>query len=386
MNYKAIIVCIVTLLTQLTSCQKKMGDYKTEKIDWLAHSTAPEDYPVTILSPNEFTSNKGANSSLIPNMEYLHSGWAGAAGSISGSPQPMPDRLNICWFSEAENKIYQGEFAMPQEKLYKIFKEGYMIFGINHEKGAKTGDYGPDLHKETYNSLTVGIAPKGMVVVWAVGQNRIEIGRFQAKELSREAANEVFKRHFKESGNMPESIAKEEFVRLTPKVQEEIKQGTISSKQFDDYRLRYNWKVVFNKPVSIYEYYIRYFNSEMDGNVPPDMLQETFNKKILEPTSKVVPRKFGIYITAQNGKDYLVRLETLDEQETIEAFKSLEAASPKSEIALFIDINDDFNAFKVILKNDKKELLLEKDTLKLFTIDRKNERNNKKIFESLPKK
>lgn len=29
----------------------------------------------------------------------------------------------------------------------------------------------------------MGLAPKGMVVVWASGQNKIEIGRFQGEEV-----------------------------------------------------------------------------------------------------------------------------------------------------------------------------------------------------------
>jgi hypothetical protein len=53
---------------------------------------------------------------------------------------------------------------------------------------------------------------------------------------------------------------------------------------------------------------------------------------------------------------------------------------------MFIDINDDFNEFKVVLKNDKKEILLQKDTLKLFIVNRKDNNFSKKIFQSIPKK
>ena len=363
----------IFLITQLSSCQKKMENFKTEKIEWEGQSTAPEDYAVVIMSPNVFYSNNGKYISLIPNLEYLHSGWSGAAGGWESAPKPMPDHLSIAWYSHTENKIYKGEFEMPQEKLYNLFKEGYMIYGQRPDGT----DGKEDLHKETYNSLTVGIAPKGMVVVWAAGQNRIEIGRYQAEKLSRKEANELY--NSQSSGiDMPKTIVKAQLDRMTPKVQEEIKHNKISSKQWDDYRLRYHWKVEFNKQLVIYDYYIRYFNSEEDGYLKPEITQEEFNKNILESTSKVVPNKFGMYVTAQNGKNYLIRLETLDEQETIEGFKSMNEASPDQPITMFINVDDDFKKFTVTLKNDKKEILLQKATLKLFTLDKTNDRKNEK--------
>ncbi|MCP2028683.1 hypothetical protein L1276_003854 [Flavobacterium sp. HSC-32F16] len=114
------------------------------------------------------------------------------------------------------------------------------------------------LHWEIYNSLTVGLAPKGMVVVWMNGQNKVEIGRYQARELSRKEANEVYKAHFKSSGDMPEAVVEKELLsrEVPPEVREIIKQGKINCKQWDDYRLRYNWKVGFNKPLVMYHHYI----------------------------------------------------------------------------------------------------------------------------------
>lgn len=376
MLYKATILFTIILTTQLSSCQK-MENIKTEKLDWIAQGTAPKNYPVTILSPNEFSSNKGNNVTLIPNMDYNHSGWSGGASSMSSAPQPMPDHLSIVWMSETENKIYKGEFKLPQEKLYKLFKEGYMIYGINQEKVAKSDDYSEDLHKETYNTITVGLAPKGMVVVWITGQNMIEIGRFQAQEVDKKEANEIFKRHFKSSGNMPETIDKNEFDRFTPEVQEIVKQGKISSKQWDDYRLRYNWKMECNQPFEIYDYSLWYFNSEKI-QYPNTLDQALFNKNILEPQNKAVPKEFDLYVTTQDGVNRLIRVEPFHEEETIEAFKKIHEASPDKPITMFFDIDAGFTTAKITLKNDKKEILLEKDTIKLFKLDKTNDRKNEK--------
>ncbi|MDY0990515.1 DUF2931 family protein [Flavobacterium sp. CFBP9031] len=382
MKYKIITAVICMLIAQLSACQmkdlksdKKKENMNEEKIEWDGMVCTPKGYPATVLSPNVFYSSGGKYITLIPNMSYTGgSDWTGSARSWASEPKPAPDHLSITWFSETENKIYAGEFALPQQKIYNLFKEGYMDYGIPND----SDDGKETLHWETYSSLTVGLAPKGMVVVWINGQNKVEIGRYQARELDRKEANEVFKRHFKSSGDMPETIDKSEFDRLTPEVKEIIKQGKISCKQWDDYRLRYNWKVEFNKPLEMYHHYIGFFNSEYTRCLAPKMSEEEFNKTILEPSDKIVPNKLGMYLTAQNHRNYLIRLETLDEQETIEAFKKLEEASPKAVITIFITVDDDFKSFTVTLKNDKKEIKLEKALLRLFTLDKSNDLKNQK--------
>ena len=376
MKNKTILLFTFILIAQLTSCQKK-ENMNEEKFDWEGMACTPAGYPVVVLSPNIFYSNGGKYITLIPNMSNTAgSDWTGSGSGWSSEPSPAPDHLSIVWYAPTEMKIYEGEFELPQQKIYKLFKEGYMRYGIpiDSEDGKET------LHWETYTSLTAGLAPKGMVVVWLDGLNKVEIGRYQAHELGKAEGNEVFKRHFKLSGDMPETVVESELVsrRVTPEVQEIIKQGKISYKQWDDYRLRYNWKVEFNKPLEMYFLDMEFFNSEKLGYLPPSMSQESFNKIILEPTSKVVPSYIGMYVTAKNGRKYLIRLETLDEKETIEAFKKLEEVSSKAIITVFITVDDDFKKFSVTLKNDKKEIILEKALLRLFTLDKNNDLSNEK--------
>ncbi len=368
---RIVLVMSLFLITQLSSCQKKMENYKTEKLEWEGQGTAPEDYPVIIMSPNIFYSDKGKFISQIPNMSYEHGGWGLVGGGWETVASPMPDHLSIVWYSHTENKIYQGEFELPQEKLYKLFKEGYMIYG--QRPGGTDGK--EDFHKETYNALLAGVAPEGMVVVWAVGQNRIEIGRFQAHELTRNDANKLYNNQFKD-GDMPETIVQAQLDRLTPKVQQEIKENKVTSKQWDDYRLRYNWKIESNQPFEVYSYYVRYFNGEMTGYIPPLMTREKFNKNILETQSKTIPRIIGMYVTTKDGVNRLIRVESFDENEIIEAFKKMNEASENHPISIFFDIDNDFTKAKITLKNDKKEIVLKKDTIKLFKLNKTNDRKN----------
>jgi hypothetical protein len=374
------IIVLLILTTQLSSCQKKMENYKTEKFEWEGNVTSPEGYSMIVVSPNVFYSDGGKFITLIPNMSGTEgSDWTGSGRGWASNPAPIPDHLSIAWFSNTENKFYEGEFELPQKKIYDLFKEGYLIYSIPiiNDNGKAL------LHKETFTAITVGLAPKGMVVVWASGQNKVEIGRYQGKEIGKEESNRMWKHFFKgvggsDPGNMPLQIPNKELETFLPHVQQEIREGKISCKQWDDYRLRYNWKVEFNKLLEMYSYYIGYFNSEYVGYLPTSITQEVFNKNILEPTSKVVPNNLGMYVTTKNGRNYLIKLETLDEQETIEAFKKLEEANPKAIITIFISVDDDFKKFSVTLKNDKKEIILEKALLRLFTLDKSNDLKNEK--------
>jgi len=65
----------------------------------------------------------------------------------------LPDRLDIRFFSYAENKMYYGSFDLPYEKILTIFKTGVEA----------------DKETSTFRYLIADIAPSGTVAVWASG-------------------------------------------------------------------------------------------------------------------------------------------------------------------------------------------------------------------------
>lgn len=189
MKNKIIVLVSILLTSQFISCQKmeKSDNYKTEKFEWNGNATAPHDYPMWIISPNYFVLSNGYEA-VIPNETIMNDGWKGSARSwsLGESSKAMPDSLKIAWYSYTENKFYRGNFKMPQQKLYNLFKEGYLIYGIDFKRLVRESYDKKELHKETFGSITVGLAPKGMVVIWATGQNKIEIGRFQEKKFQKD--------------------------------------------------------------------------------------------------------------------------------------------------------------------------------------------------------
>lgn len=235
---KIAIMLSITLTTQLTSCQK-MDTYKTEKFEWDGDATAPEGYPMWIIYPHGFILSSGYQA-VIPNETEMQDGWERSARSwsVGESNKAMPDSLKIAWYSLTENKFYKGSFKMPQEKIYKLFKDGYLIYGIDTKKLVYEGYNKKELHKETFSALTVGLAPKGMVVVWASGQNKIEIARFQAEEVPEGPEADKMWEQITYLKDRPLAV-KQQMASFTSEVREEVLNGKISSKRWDDYRLRY---------------------------------------------------------------------------------------------------------------------------------------------------
>ncbi|MHC0447675.1 DUF2931 family protein [Flavobacterium sp. 3-218] len=349
-----------------------MDNYKTEKFEWDGDATAPEGYPMWIIYPHAFISSNGYEA-VIPNGTIMQDGWGGSlrSWSVGESNKPMPDSLKIAWYSYTENKFYKGNFKMPQEKLYNLFKEGYLIYGINWEKANKNDDYTKELHKETYSAITVGLAPKGMVVVWATGQNKIEIGRFQGEAVPEGPEADRMWQDITDL-NLRSLVVKKRLEGYTPEVREEVMQGRISSKRWDDYRIRYKWKVAFNQNLEIYDYYVRFFNSEKIG-LPPTTDQALYNKNVLESRPKAVPNELGIFVKGQDVIKHWLRIDSFDEQEVIKAFMDLAKINPDGEITMLINVDEAFTKMKVVLKNDFKEIELEKCKTKLFLIDKRAE-------------
>lgn len=369
---KIILLLSIILTTQPTSCQK-MENYKTEKFEWDGDATAPSGYPMRITYPHSFILSDGYEAT-IPNGSEMEDGWEGSANSwaVGEAYKAMPDSLKIAWYSYTENKFYKGNFKMPQEKLYNLFKDGYLIDGIDAKRLIYEGYDKKELHKETFSSITVGLAPKGMVVVWASGQNKIEIGRYQAEAVLEGPEADRMWKQIADLTDRPIVVKERMEIHFSPEVREEVLLDKISSKRWDDYRKRYPWKVAFNQKLEIYDFYVRFYNSEIIGN-PPTTDQIAYNKNILQSNLKAVPKKFGAFVKSLDGTKHWLRIDAFDEQEALDSFQNLSKISPDSEITMLLNVDDSFTKMTIILKNDYKQIELKKCKTKIFLIDKRAE-------------
>ena len=340
-------LCALLLVSTCAFSCHPMEDYQTEKFTLSASPAAADGYPAEIYRGNFIRSD--GKSFPVPSGNFLTSGWSGSGtGAVIGDArQPAPDSLEIRWFSYAEDKFYEGHFRLSQQKIHALLKEGY--WEADEKKHG------------TYDDLTVCVLPKGGVVVWLVGRNKVLIGRFQASETP-------FDFRLFNSGATRQEIVEDERSRLAPEVQQQIATGTLSPKKWDDYLVKYPWQLAFNLPVKLYDYEVSYLNAE-GTNYPltPDVA--LYAQALLAPGPKPVPQHATLFVQAAHGDKYQVRINAFDEAETMAAFQALHRLRPASPITLHVALSKDFKKGTLALANEAKEIPLTKTPVLLFDED-----------------
>jgi len=350
----AMATSFLSLLAQLGPLralgQTRLPAYQTEKFRLSAGPCAADGYWVTIQSGSFINSQGGGFP--VPSGHTLEGNWgaSGTAWAVGDEFQAVPERLTMLWFSYAEDKFYQGEFTLPQEKLYDLLKAG--TWDIRKQK------------QVTYHTFTVCVLPKG-VVVWLTGGNQVLVGRFQAHEITPSAAD--YKRYYGPADRP--SMVKETREEMPAPVQAEIKAGTLSTKKWDEYLKTYPWQVAFNVPFPLSEYSVNFVNAERASDPLTRTGLEPYRQYLLTPVAKPVPSAGYFYCTAEHGGHYLVQVRAFDEAETQAAFRTLHAASPQSPITLLFTLDKPFQKATITLQNEVKRIPLTKTPVQVFSED-----------------
>ena len=172
---------LVGTLTSIVGLIIGCGDNAVSKeakeittFDWYAVATAPRDYPMEVIRGTFYY--KGEDYGLdIPSGGTLNVGWGESASAYDVGPKfkPLPDRLEVTFYSYPERQVYRGSFELPYEKILEMFQKRQV------EK--------PD---RPYISILLGIAPGGVVAVWLYGGGVTEVffGHAEKIQLSPNAA------------------------------------------------------------------------------------------------------------------------------------------------------------------------------------------------------
>ena len=326
-----------------------MFGINADKYSWQARESAPKKYPMEVVSGTLFY--HGQNQGLyVPDRVTLDNGWGeGRSSHITGADtKPLPDRLEITFFSYTENQFYIGKFKLPYDKILAMFKDGY--YSASQDKDI------------TYNQIVVGIAPGGSVSVWlaAVGRTT-EVFFGQAEKADVE---------WRRILDNPK-YTREEHVRLTVleslKTPEAVaalrKNGIPFGLWRDTYRARYAWQPMFTglsltkgDPIRIG----RFFNGEQH------FLTHPLNKTDAAST-RAIPGELS-FVGAPPGATGNPKSVELffNEAEILDAFQKLGSNNQPLQLEMRNEVIDGQNRFSVWLRNDKESIQLKRTEIKTY--------------------
>ncbi len=248
-----------------------------DKYDWGASESAPEEYPMEIVTGTLVY--KGQNSGLyVPNRVTLFNKlWGrGRSTHVTGPEfKPLPGRLEIKFFSYAENQFYVGNFELPYDTILGLFRKGYYSPDADSRWVLRNDDEYRKRHRKMgladdrspYSEMLVGVTPGGGVAVWVSGvgaQTEVFFGQAEKADLD-----------WKLILDNP-NVSREESVRgtmqyylkhLTPKALAALQaaNGVIPFDRWQGYRARYPWHPHFTgmKVRESEGIYFQFFNGEI---------------------------------------------------------------------------------------------------------------------------
>ena len=168
---KPLLFLLLTL--QLASCQNHNNSNKNmnePQYDWGVAVNTPIGYPIRFYAA--MVGGRPITGELYT--EKKEPDWGNALGYESHSMDELPKSVDMVWLSYKEDCFYRLKTTIDYKKLEKLFREGYKERFPNGE-----------VDHSTYDTVVVGIAPGGVVVLWAGdGYKKItEIGRYQAERI-----------------------------------------------------------------------------------------------------------------------------------------------------------------------------------------------------------
>jgi hypothetical protein len=292
--FNKLFFCIPIMTIFIPACGGEMTKY-----EWMASESAPRGYPMQILDGSFYDSQGGGL--YIPARKKMHDGWGVEVSRhiVGDDKKYLPSSFDVLYFSYTENTFYQGKFSLPDDKIYKLFDEGY---------------YSPKRDNNiTYQMIVVGVAPGGLVSVWLKGLDRTtEVYSGQADKVDVPW----------EKVNSSKKITREEYVSKVLEREigregiERIKLEGIPDDLWEKYRKRYYWtpKVTgMNMPAVINN--ISFYNGERDY-FSPKYGNDWSDKPKAVPSS--------LYFIWKYGKDTPLSLKVeLNEEEIINSFEAI---------------------------------------------------------------
>lgn len=362
--------------TLISSCQeKKENDKQANNLSvkdtlttmetnfkWQEGLSCPSGYPIQVyrgwlegpLVSNGVNEEPNSTTSIYGFGTTTGTGyWGENSSGMSQGEKPIPQRLNCTWYSYVEDVMYHINTELDYQKMVKLFNEG---FQSSVRKRGKV--------MITYDTITVGFAPGGVVVVWLQnGGRQVEIGRYQGNKVvisPKEIASlDSHERLLFDPVDRARTLKNPKII--SPEVQEVNKNKPIPYGLWDSYRIKYSWRPSFafvreGKLNDILSFDM--FNGEAETLLDNEITENLYHER-------AIPK--GLYIgwLDKMGQGYGGNI-FFDEKEIFTAFKELNTKNPGANIDLEIKINPGSEYLGITLKNEMNTIPLKKSKLEVF--------------------
>lgn len=309
--------------------------------------TAPKEYPVEVHegwlldSKKEFICAMPRAGSTTGSWQY-----DGATAGQGGST--IPYHLNLTYVAYAEKKFYTVDADLPADKILAAFKKGFLVQGNVLQEN---NHY--NLVPGTYDILTIGAAPGGVIVVWLSGNhNRIEICRLQAKEVF------IDKNEFipnPDPNENQQQFFDSGYDFFVPKeTQKSIKEKGIPYGLWNKYREKFRYRFVlqpYDEKDIITGFYLINYNGE-SRFIPYDSVAAA------QYEESAIPYDANIYF-----KLYYTDI-IFDDQEMLRVFGDFKRSDPDKPMDIIIKPTFMYEDFKLSVKCGSKEVPLKKYKVK----------------------
>ena len=367
---KVLVLLFFTLLIlQLLNCKSHKYKEKTmneQEYEWGVAVNTPIGYPI------RFYAAMVGGTPIVRELytEKEEPDWGNAFGYESTSMDKLPKSVDMVWLSYKEDCFYRLKTAIDYEKIEKLFREGYKERVPNGE-----------VRHTTYDTVVVGIAPGGVVVLW-VGRGykkNTEIGRYQAEkiDLKEPPGLDSHQRLIFSKEDREEVLNSD--LTIPKAVREANKNKPIPFGLWDSYRdHQYQWFPVYEIPNGkIGDVRVRYWNGEAGTTLYTDFsfykdkedlfyLEEPIQKRSLF-------KELVISYKAESGQKYLAKV-WFDWEAVLTAYQEVfgkETDKVTAHLDIRVNRANTYLTFQLIGDNGK-QTFLEPETLEYYKLSDRN--------------
>ncbi|MCX2454216.1 DUF2931 family protein [Pedobacter sp. PLR] len=321
-------------------------DIKEGRYEWHGAMSNPTAYPVQLYK-GTFTFPKGEKNDFTfseGNTVNYGAKWGADGAETRKQTSLMPNALDITWYSFVEDAFYRLNSPIDHDKLRTLFSKSYLDV-------RSRGNF-----EEHFDSIIMGFAPGGVMVVWAgsSGRRQIEIGSYQGEKVI--IAKQVSNTEQLAYGDLFNSAWRKKVLTDTmivpSKIQKLTKNKPIPYGYWDKLRTSYNWRPTFvvSPEIKIFAADFSFYNAERFV-----FFEESLQKNVYE--KRGVPENVYIKWYDKNGHRCAVDFE-FNEEKTFKKFDVFFNAKKNTAAEIEFNIDQKTKTATATLKNGNSQLLL----------------------------